>query len=159
MQTVFEEHFAQGFWFRFCFHGGMTQIQTNLFWPPLIERVPPYGEKFEKFWNVDFDSSKEASWCTERKATNHSTISEKIKKNWFSFYDFFWVFWQLFFIFSETVACKELCFLGLHSAHHDNRILHLSCQNWLNPTFHCMRDPYDLSALKICSYAWKYWKN
>ena len=37
------------------------------------------------FLNVDFDSSKEASWDTERKARNHrsllSTVAEKIMNN------------------------------------------------------------------------------
>ena len=39
----------------------------------------------KKIPNFDFDSSKEASWGTERNAKNHkslpSTVTEKIKKN------------------------------------------------------------------------------
>ena len=53
--------------------------------PPKITRVPSYDEKFEKWSEVDFDSPKKESWCTECNAKNlsslQSTVSEKIKKN------------------------------------------------------------------------------
>ena len=46
---------------------------------------PPYGEKFEIFFNVEFDSLKEVSWGTERNAKKHkslpNTFTDKIKKN------------------------------------------------------------------------------
>ena len=41
-------------------------------------------KNLKKFRNANFDSSKEASWGTERNAKNHkslsSTVTEKIKK-------------------------------------------------------------------------------
>ena len=58
--------------------------------------------------NVDFDSSKEASWCTERNAKNHrslpSIVTEKIKKNpqnvpkmdFFGKFEFFGGFFLIF---------------------------------------------------------------
>ena len=71
------------------------------------------------FPNVDFDSSKEVSWCTERNAKNHrslpSTVTEKIKKKHQNVpkMDIFWeicIFWRVFMIFSITVLGKDLWF-------------------------------------------------
>ena len=31
-------------------------------------------KNLKNFWNVDFDSSKEASWGTERNAENHRSL-------------------------------------------------------------------------------------
>ena len=74
------------------------------------------------FLNVDFDSSKEASWGTERNAKNHrslpSTITEKIKKNLQKC--MFWEnFWCFFLIFSVTILGKVLWFFALRSVPQD----------------------------------------
>ena len=72
------------------------------------------------FLNVDFDSSKEVSWCTERNAKSHrslpSTVTENIKKNLQKMQisqkmSIFGTFWWFFFIFSVTVLGKDLGFL------------------------------------------------
>ena len=52
---------------------------------PKITRVPLMVENPEIFLNVDFDCSKEGSWCTECNTKNlsplQSTVYEKFKKN------------------------------------------------------------------------------
>ena len=75
-----------------------------------------------------FDSSKEASWCTECNAKTprflQGTVSKKIKKT-LQKWPFFAVlvknvyFMRVFLIFSETVLCTDPGFFGLHSVHQD----------------------------------------
>ena len=72
----------------------------------------------------DFDSTKEASWCTEcntkTSALNKVPFSEKIKKKHQNCYFFRNAhFWGFFLIFSDKVLYKELWFFLLHSVHHD----------------------------------------
>ena len=83
------------------------------------------------FWNVDFDSSKEASWGTERNTENHrslpSIVTEKIKKNLKKLKCspkmlVFGTFWLFFLIFSLTVIGKTLWFLVLRSFPQDASI-------------------------------------
>ena len=82
----------------------------------------------KKIPNFDFDSSKEASWGTERNAKNHkslpSTVTEKIKKNHQNIpkTEIFGKklhFWRFFLIFSVTVLGKDLWFFALRSVPQD----------------------------------------
>ena len=84
-------------------------------------------KKIKYFPNVDFDSSKEVSWDTERNAKNHmsllSIFTEKIKKKYQNIPKMviFWenfIFEGLFFIFSVTVLGRELWYFVLRSVPH-----------------------------------------
>ena len=59
------------FWFRLFFIGEGT------FWPPSFLRVPPLGKKIYICQIVDFDSSKEASWCTACNGKKKSQLLAK----------------------------------------------------------------------------------
>ena len=80
------------------------------------------------FLNVDFDSSKEASWGTERNAKNHrplpSTVTEKINKNLQKYKfpprcPFLGHFGVVFLIFPAKVLGKDLWFFALLSVPKD----------------------------------------
>ena len=76
------------------------------FYPPLITRVPLMVENLKSCRIVDFDSSKEGSWCTECNTINLCSLQSNVP-DFIYFYDHFW---QFFLIFSEMVHCRELRF-------------------------------------------------
>ena len=93
------------------------------------------NKSFFFFPNVDFDSSKETSWCTERNAKNHrslpSTVTGKIKKNLQKIriskkMSIFGTFWWFFLIFSVTVIGKDLWFFFALRSVHQGTSLELS---------------------------------
>ena len=91
-------------------------------WPTSPPIIMTNGKIVKK---VYFDSSKEASWCTERNARNPSSlqsmVSEKIMKNLQKLPFLIRIaqkgnFWRFFLIFSETVLCRELGFLDYENS-------------------------------------------
>ena len=91
------------------------------FWTPLNQKGPNlWFFLLKNGLKTVFDSSKEASWCTDYNAKTpsslESTVTEKIKNN-LQKYPFLTknaqngIFFRFLFIFSETVLCKELGFL------------------------------------------------
>ena len=108
---------------------------------------------------VDLDSSKEGFSCTECNAKNlsslQSTISEKIKKNrpkWSKMVKMVKIdhFCRSFLIFSETVLCRELRFLALHSVHQNPSFeLSKSTIRQFFRFFTIRGDPCDLGGVKF----------
>ena len=107
----------------------MTQIRTNLFWPPppppKLKGSPLTMKPLNFFQNVDFDSSKEASWGTKCNTKNHRTlpsmVTDKIKKEHqnalktCNFEEKNGIFGSFFFIFLVTVYGKDQWFYALRS--------------------------------------------
>ena len=93
--------------------------------PPKSPGSPLMVKNLKSCWIVDFDSSKEGSWCTECNAKNHtslqSTDSEEIRKNSQSCALFFKLRnFGSFSKFLETLFfCREPSFFALHLVHQD----------------------------------------
>ena len=88
-----------------------------------------------------FDSSKEAFWCTERKAKDTISLKRMVtKKNpekpptlqFLCFLVKIVNFWRLFLFLSESILCKEL---GVLLCIQCTRMLLLSHQKWLPDNF------------------------
>ena len=89
----------EGAIFSQCNHPFYCSFRQTVFKPVFVFQIGPILVVRVKIWALptilmkngkivrkdEFDSSKEASWCTERNAKNRSTqqwkVSEKIKKN------------------------------------------------------------------------------
>ena len=113
---------------------------------------------FEIFLNVDFDSSKEVSWCTERNAKNTKSLlsifTEKMKKNHQNvpitgILGGNLHFWRFFLIFSLTVLSKDLRFFALHSVPQDASFELSKSTFRKNFRFFTIKgDPFDLGGVK-----------
>ena len=132
----------EGAIFSLCNHPFYCSFRRTVFKPVFVFKIGPILVVRIKIWPLptifmkngkivrkdEFDSSKEASWCTERNTKNRSTqqwkVSEKNKKNLQKLLFLTKIaksvfFYRFFLIFSETVLCRELGFFALHSVHQD----------------------------------------
>ena len=112
------------FWFRLFFIGEGT------FWPPSFLRVPPLGKKIYICQIVDFDSSKEASWCTACNGKKKSQLlakygfrkNKKIKLQKLPFMAILAqnsIFLKLFLDFFRNWTLQSTDVFALHSVHQE----------------------------------------
>ena len=110
-------------------------------------------KNFKFFPNVDFDSSKEASWGTECNAKNHksllNTFTDKIKKKHQNI-GIFWKslhFWRFFLVFSAMVLGKDLLSFVSRSVPQDASFeLSTSTLRKKIQIFHLKAGPFDLGG-------------